>query len=63
MLRVQHQGGSTSLPRRRLRIGYGRAARIIDPLHLAGVPGPPDGSSPRDLLVDMIGLDMICPDD
>ncbi|HEU4455992.1 MAG TPA: DNA translocase FtsK 4TM domain-containing protein [Longimicrobium sp.] len=63
MLCVQHQGGSTSLLQRRLRIGYGRAARIIDQLHLAGVLGPPDGSKPREVLVDIIGLDMICPDD
>ncbi|HEU0014018.1 MAG TPA: DNA translocase FtsK 4TM domain-containing protein, partial [Longimicrobium sp.] len=41
---IQHQGGSTSLLQRRLRIGYGRAARIIDQLHLAGILGPPDGS-------------------
>src|SRR5690606_23390364 len=41
---VQFQQGSTSLLQRRLRIGYGRAARIIDQLHNAGVLGPPDGS-------------------
>ncbi|HEX6750499.1 MAG TPA: DNA translocase FtsK [Longimicrobium sp.] len=63
MLCIQHQGGSTSLLQRRLRIGYGRAARIIDQLHLAGVLGPPDGSKPREILVDIIGLDMIAPDD
>ena len=59
---IQHQGGSTSLLQRRLRIGYGRAARIIDQLHHAGVLGPPDGSKPRDVLVDLIQLDQICPD-
>ncbi|HYW06020.1 MAG TPA: DNA translocase FtsK 4TM domain-containing protein, partial [Longimicrobium sp.] len=48
---IQHQGGSTSLLQRRLRIGYGRAARIIDQLHFAGVLGPPDGSKPREILV------------
>jgi S-DNA-T family DNA segregation ATPase FtsK/SpoIIIE len=48
---IQHQGGSTSLLQRRLKIGYGRAARIIDQLHLAGILGPPDGSKPRDVLV------------
>jgi S-DNA-T family DNA segregation ATPase FtsK/SpoIIIE len=51
---VQNQGGSTSLLQRRLKVGYGRAARIIDQLHLAGILGPPDGSRPRDVLV---GLD------
>ncbi len=54
---IQHQGGSTSLLQRRLRIGYGRAARIIDQLHLAGVLGPPDGSKPRDVLMGLQDLD------
>ena len=40
---VQNQQGSTSLLQRRLKVGYGRAARIIDQLHAAGVLGPPDG--------------------
>jgi DNA segregation ATPase FtsK/SpoIIIE, S-DNA-T family len=62
LLCIQHQGGSTSLLQRRLRIGYGRAARVIDQLHHAGVLGPPDGSKPREVLVDIIGLDQICPD-
>ncbi len=48
---IQQQGGSTSLLQRRLKIGYGRAARIIDQLQTAGVLGPPDGSKPRDVLV------------
>jgi S-DNA-T family DNA segregation ATPase FtsK/SpoIIIE len=60
---IQHQGGSTSLLQRRLRIGYGRAARVIDQLHYAGVLGPPDGSKPREVLVDLLSLDQICPDD
>ena len=47
---IQNQGGSTSLLQRRLRIGYGRAARIIDQLHYAGILGPPDGSKPREVL-------------
>ena len=57
---VQHQGGSTSLLQRRLRIGYGRAARIIDQLHFAGVLGPPDGSKPREVLIDFAQIDAIC---
>ena len=56
---IQHQGGSTSLLQRRLKIGYGRAARIIDQLHLAGVLGPPDGSRPRDVLMGLEELDRI----
>ncbi len=48
---ISHQLGSTSLLQRKLRIGYGRAARIIDQLHEAGVLGPPDGSKPREVLL------------
>jgi S-DNA-T family DNA segregation ATPase FtsK/SpoIIIE len=59
---IQHQGGSTSLLQRRLKIGYGRAARIIDQLHLAGILGPPDGSKPRDVLVGLEDLDRIAGD-
>lgn len=57
---VQFQQGSTSLLQRRLRIGYGRAARIIDQLHTAGVLGPPDGSKPREVLVGMESIEHIC---
>ncbi|HET8771750.1 MAG TPA: DNA translocase FtsK [Gemmatimonadaceae bacterium] len=59
---VQHQGGSTSLLQRRLKVGYGRAARIIDQLHAAGVLGPPDGSKPREVLVGLEDLDRIAGD-
>jgi S-DNA-T family DNA segregation ATPase FtsK/SpoIIIE len=45
--------GSTSLLQRKLRIGYGRAARIVDQLHDAGVLGPPDGSKPREVLMSL----------
>ena len=57
---IQHQQGSTSLLQRRLKVGYGRAARIIDQLHFAGVLGPPDGSKPRDVLVGLEDIDRIC---
>ncbi len=57
---IQNQGGSTSLLQRRLKIGYGRAARVIDQLHLAGVLGPPDGSKPRDVLVGLDDIARIC---
>lgn len=57
---IQNQGGSTSLLQRRLKIGYGRAARVIDQLHLAGILGPPDGSKPRDVLAGLDDLDRIC---
>jgi DNA segregation ATPase FtsK/SpoIIIE, S-DNA-T family len=59
---IQNQAGSTSLLQRRMRIGYGRAARIIDQLHYAGVLGAQDGSKPREVLVDMVQLDEICGD-
>lgn len=58
---IRQKAGSTSLLQRRLRIGYGRAARIVDQLHDAGVLGPPDGSKPREVLVMMAELDEICP--
>lgn len=57
---LQNLGGSTSLLQRRLRIGYGRAARIIDQLHYAGILGPPDGSKPRDVLISFDQLDEYC---
>ena len=41
---------STSLLQRRLRIGYGRAAHLIDMMHNDGLVGPADGSKPRELL-------------
>ena len=57
---IQHQLGSTSLLQRKLRIGYGRAARIIDQLHEAGILGPPDGSKPREVLIGMDQVDEYC---
>ena len=41
---------STSLLQRRLRIGYGRAAHLIDLMERDGMVGPADGSRPRELL-------------
>jgi S-DNA-T family DNA segregation ATPase FtsK/SpoIIIE len=60
---IQHQLGSTSLLQRRLGIGYGRAARVIDQLHAAGVLGPPNGSRPREILIGLDDLDRISPVD
>lgn len=41
---------STSTLQRHLRLGYGRAARILDMMHRDGIIGPPDGSKPREVL-------------
>jgi S-DNA-T family DNA segregation ATPase FtsK/SpoIIIE len=57
---VQNQLGSTSLLQRRLKVGYGRAARIIDQLQDAGVLGPADGSKAREVLVGLDDIDRIC---
>ena len=59
---IQNQLGSTSLLQRRLKIGYGRAARIIDQLEEAGILGPPDGSRPRDVLAGLDDLGRIAPE-
>jgi S-DNA-T family DNA segregation ATPase FtsK/SpoIIIE len=47
---VEMGKASTSTLQRRLRLGYGRAARILDMMQKDGIIGPPDGSRPRDLL-------------
>ena len=57
---VQNQLGSTSLLQRRLKVGYGRAARIIDQLQDAGILGPADGSKAREVLVGLDDIDRIC---
>jgi S-DNA-T family DNA segregation ATPase FtsK/SpoIIIE len=46
---------STSLLQRRLKIGYGRAARLLDELEDRGIVGPSKGAEPRDILVDLDG--------
>ena len=48
---VETRKASTSLLQRRFRIGYGRAARLLDMMEHEGVVGPPDGSRPREILV------------
>ena len=57
---VQQQQGSTSLLQRKLKIGYGRAARIVDQLHDAGILGPSEGSKAREVLVGLDELESIC---
>ena len=48
---VESNKASTSLLQRRLRIGYGRASRIIDVMEERGIVGPADGARPREVLV------------
>ena len=44
---------STSMIQRKLRIGYNRAARIMEIMEEKGIVGPENGSSPREILVDL----------
>jgi DNA segregation ATPase FtsK/SpoIIIE, S-DNA-T family len=46
---VRHQQGSVSLLQRRLKVGYSRAARLVDELEAAGIVGPFDGSKAREV--------------
>jgi S-DNA-T family DNA segregation ATPase FtsK/SpoIIIE len=47
------QKASVSLLQRRLRLGYTRAARIMDELENRGIVGPSKGAEPRDILIDL----------
>ncbi len=54
---IRHQQGSISLLQRKLKIGYARAARLIDELEDDGVVGPGQGSKARDVLISTYGND------
>ncbi|MBQ6395060.1 MAG: DNA translocase FtsK, partial [Atopobiaceae bacterium] len=54
---VDSQLGSTSALQRHLKVGYARAGRIMDMLEQKGVVGPPDGSKPREVLMDAAKLE------
>lgn len=54
IIRETHRASTSSL-QRRLRIGYTRAARIMDVLEERGIVGPPRGSDPREILIDLDG--------
>lgn len=51
---VDSKKASTSLLQRRLRVGYARAARLIEAMEEQGIIGPADGSRPRDVLVNSV---------
>jgi S-DNA-T family DNA segregation ATPase FtsK/SpoIIIE len=51
---IENHKASTSLLQRRLRIGYGRAARLIEQMEEQGIIGAADGSRPREVLVSSI---------
>ena len=48
---LQEKKASSSLLQRRLRVGYARAARLIDMLEEAGIVGPGEGAKPREILI------------
>lgn len=54
---VEMQTASVSMLQRRFRIGYSRAARIVDQMEMRGVVGPPDGSRPRQVLVNKTNVE------
>ena len=56
---VIHQQGSISLIQRRMKVGYSRAARLIDRMEQLGVVGPFTGSKAREVMVDETYLQMI----
>ena len=51
---VEAQQASTSYLQRRMKVGYSRAARLMDELEHAGVVGPADGAKPRQIYVEDI---------
>jgi S-DNA-T family DNA segregation ATPase FtsK/SpoIIIE len=64
-VRIVFESGkaSTSLLQRRLRIGYGRASRIIDEMEERGIIGPADGARPREVLISSMSEAMGEPKD
>ena len=56
---VSAQKGSASLLQRRLRVGYARAARLLDILEEKGIIGPGDGAKPRDVYIKQDGANNV----
>ena len=53
----QEKKASTSMLQRRLRLGYTRAARVVDILEQRGILGPKDGAKDREIMIDLDSLD------
>ena len=51
---VENRIGSTSALQRKLKVGYAMASRIMGELEARGVVGPPNGSKPREVIVDAL---------
>ena len=49
---LETRQASTSFLQRRMKVGYSRAARLMDELEFAGVVGPAEGAKPREILVE-----------
>ena len=60
---ITHQQGSISLIQRRFRVGYSRAARLIDQMEQLGIVGPFTGSKAREVLVDESYLQVLDDDE
>lgn len=54
---IEFQQASTSFLQRRMKVGYSRAARLMDELEAAGIVGPADGAKPREIYVEAEELD------
>ncbi len=54
---LENDAASTSLLQRRLKIGYGRAARLLDLMEENGIVGPPRGSKPREIVMGKTGYE------
>jgi S-DNA-T family DNA segregation ATPase FtsK/SpoIIIE len=52
---VEYQQASTSFLQRRMKVGYSRAARLMDELERAGIVGPAEGAKPRQIYAEGIG--------